>query len=219
MNKEVFKLIKYLLLQIYKSQALISLFMYSSEKTEFMPLSILLLYLNEENFFLYDKTPFLIISKIKDKETLRIIRKTHEFTLNLVSKLAFYFQMKNIAAITAFSQFLQDFYTSCANKEFQEEIIEIFYENFCAQILTPRLQSSEVNIRINASILLTIVIEEIKAPNILLAIVYFFQGKEANGNKRLKPLVSTPTKSSQKSFEFTVNLNKVCKPLADMTKM
>ena len=130
MNKEVFKLIKYLLLQIYKSQALISLFMYSSEKTEFMPLSILLLYLNEENFFLYDKTPFLIISKIKDKETLRIIRKTHEFTLNLVSKLAFYFQMKNIAAITAFSQFLQDFYTSCANKEFQEEIIEIFYETF-----------------------------------------------------------------------------------------
>ena len=53
----------------------------------------------------------------------------------------------------------------------------------------------------------------------MLSVVYFLQGKEKDGNKRLKPLVSTPTSSQKKIFDFSIDINQGCKPLSDMNKM
>ena len=220
MKKSVLKLIYELLNKIHKNTALIELFIYNDgKKSELLPVSLLLFYFNEHDFIEYEKNAFFVIPKIRDAEIVSIIIRSHEFALNLVTKLAVYFQRKDVYCIQKMSEFFHEFYCQCVNRELQDEILDIFYENFCVQILTPRLQSSEFNTRLNASILLTIIVQEFTSQALLITIVYFLQGKERNGNKRLKPLVSTPTSSQGKKFDFTIDLNRGCKPLSDVSKM
>ncbi|OMJ91081.1 hypothetical protein SteCoe_6442 [Stentor coeruleus] len=220
MKIAVIKMIKRLLERIKDSSAHMDLFISNYEKrAEFLPLSILMLYFNDQNFYKYDKTPFIMMGKITDESLLRIIIKDHEFTLNLVTKLSFYFQIREVNAIKIYAAFLEEFYSNCISKTFKEEIVDAFYETFCAPILTPRLQSNDYSTRINASILLTIVVQEITSVDVLIPIVYFFQGKAKDGSKRLKPLVNTPTSSQKKTFEFNIDPNKGCKPISDISKM
>lgn len=215
----VLSLVNCLLNKIFENPALMDLFVYRTEKkSEFLPLSILMIYFSEEYFYQYKHSAFITLGKIIDEDITKII-KENELVLRLVAKLAFYFQQKNIEAIKSISFFIQEFYSCCKSKETQEELVDSLYENFCAPILTPRLQSKEYSTRINASVLLSIVIQEISSINLLIAFVYFFQGKEKDGSKRLKPLVSTPTGSSRKSFDFQGDLNKGCKQISDISKM
>lgn len=215
----VLSLIHCLLKKIFENPALMDLFVYRTEKkSEFLPLSILMIYFNDEYFYQYNHSAFVILGKIIDEDIKKVI-KENELVLRLVTKLAFYFQQKNTEAIKAVALLIQEFYSCCKCKETQEELVDSLYENFCAPILTPRLQSKEYSTRINASVLLSIVIQEISSVNVLIVFVYFFQGKEKDGSKRLKPLVSTPTGSSRKSFDFQGDLNKGCKQISDISKM
>jgi hypothetical protein len=216
---EVLGLVNALLQNIYSQEALIELFIYKTEKkSEFLPLSILMLYFNDEYFFQYKHKSFITLSKI-NFPSIQPLLKESEFILTLTSKLAFYFQQKNVEAIKQTSSLFQSFYSNCANKQTREDLVDCFYENFCVPILTPRLQSKEYSTRLNASILLSIVIQEMTSENIVITIVYFFQGKEKDGSKRLKPLVSTPTGSSKKTFDFKGDLNKGCQQISDISKM
>lgn len=215
----VLKLVTCLLLKIHENPALMDLFVYRTEKkSEFLPLSILMIYFNEEYFYQYNRVPFVLLGKITDKDITKIL-KENELILRLVTKLAFFFQQRNMEAIKMVSGLIQEFFVNCKSKQTQDELVDSIYENFCAPILTPRLQSKEYSSRLNATILLSTVIQEITSVNILITFVYFFQGKEKDGSKRLKPLVSTPTGSSRKSFDFQGDLNKGCKQISDISKM
>lgn len=215
----VLSLISSILQKIYSNEALLDLFIYKTEKkAEFLPLSILMLYFSDEFFYQYKHKPFIILSKIRDPNILKLM-KENELVLTITTKLAFYFQQRNIEAIKLVSSLFQEFYANSSSKSVQEDLVDSFYENFCVPILTPRLQSKEYSIRLNTSILLSIVIQEITSVPILMAIVYFFQGKEKDGSVRLKALVSTPTGSSKKSFDFKGDLNKGCKQISDISKM
>lgn len=215
-NIQIIKLLESILLHIYKSSALLELFTYRDEKSEkLLPMSILMIYFNDDTYLRCCKAPLFIISKIKSVEIVKIVIESHELGLNFITKLIFYFQTRQIEPVKYFSNFLQEFYANCACKQLQEEIIDAFYENFCVLVLTPRLQSNEASMRMNASLFLTLILEEISSLEMLLIIVYYFQGKGKDGNKRVKSFVSTPTNSQVKSFVF----DKGCKPLSDLSQM
>lgn len=216
----VIKLIKRLLERIKWSSGHLDLFVSNYEKkSEFIPLSILMHFFNDSGFYRYDKSPFLLIGKIYDESVLRVVIRDHEFSIRLVMKLAFYFQTRELQAIKVYAEFLEQFYSNCISKTLKEEIVDSFYENFCAPVLTPRLQSTEYSTRINSSIFLTTVVQEFKSVDLLLPIVYFFKGKAKDGSKRLKHIVSTPTSSQKKPFEFSPDPNKGCLPTSDICKM
>ncbi|OMJ80230.1 hypothetical protein SteCoe_19544 [Stentor coeruleus] len=216
----VIKLITRLLERIKGSSGHLDLFVSNYEKkSEFIPLSILMYFFNDLGFYKYDKSPFLLIGKIFDENVLRVIIRDHELANRLVMKLGFYFQMRELQTVKVYAEFLEQFYSNCISKTLKEEIIDSFYENFCAPILTPRLQSNEHSTRINSSIFLSTVIQEFKSIDLLLPIVYFLQGKAKDGSKRLKHIVNTPTSSQKKPFDFTPDPNKGCLPTSDICKM
>ena len=235
---KILNLVKVLLEKIVAEESLLVLFIYEeNKKEEFLPMKLLMTYFHEEDMSGYTDLAKAMcqINKIPVKSLLTSVCNDFELALCVNSKLAFYYQRLSVypeknylemeqfpsqlKALKDYSEFFNKFCLSCESKELKQDIVYYFYEDFCVQVLTPKLQSYDKKTRSTSTEYLCEFLEHVHDKDILLTFVHFLLGKDKDGNKRLSSLVSTPTNSTVVSLPSEGKFTSQGVFLSDISKM
>lgn len=183
----------------------------AGDSLEYMPLPILLMYFREESQCEQPKLreSLLLCTQLEDKDVVAHILKDTDIIQVLILKLGSYFQTlpqvwragegesrQELEEMLRYVEFLNGLCEKCLWKELLSEVGAVFQSLFCEGILSPRLQHSEISIRGTTAWYLSLLLDHLSSPVLLMPLVYYLRGK------RPRECMYLPTPRGRKSINF-----------------
>jgi len=183
----------------------------AGDSLEYMPLPILLMYFREESQCEQPKLreSLLLCTQLEDKDVVSHILKDTDIIQVLILKLGSYFQTlpqvwraeagesnAELEEMRKYVQFLNGLCEKCLWKELLSEVGAVFQSLFCEGILSPRLQHNELSIRTTTAWYLSLLLDSLSSPVLLMPLVYYLRGK------RPRECMYLPTPRGRRSINF-----------------